>query len=273
MAKHAGEGKKWMMRGDERGGENRQVNNGVCLRFSSVSRLWVAQRFATASANLVSVQSQGPVTVRPHTHKYTHAMRELLPWEPTPLWLFPSQENNRHQSFSTSLSLSLTVSLSSLFLVATSSHPSSSLGPAPSGIPFSSSFLSSMCRSRHLCPPVPLLFSLHVFDSHEFDLLCIISPRWDLYSSHTWKAKHYLNRTGTNTTLVVFQAAAKETWWKKDCLSFQESRRGEHLGKTRKFFGCPLFIHFSLKHGGVRRDFPWVTHWFLWTCSRQVIFY
>lgn len=33
------------------------------------------------------------------------------------------------------------------------------------------------------------------------------------------------------------------------------------------FAGCPL------KHGGVWRDFLWVTHCFLWTCSRQVIFY
>ena len=211
------------MRGDEWSGENSRVNNGVCLRFSAASRLREAPRFATASANLVSVRSQGPVTVRPHTRTHTHthththtnthtlmnALRELLPWEPTPLWLFPSQENNRHQSFSTSLSFIVSFfllffsgryKLSPLFITRT--------GPLLSSPP---------CAGANTpCPPVsPVLSSplssLRVSDRHEFDLLCIIYPRWDLYSSHKWKSSPDLHKQYAG----CFLAVAKETWWKE----------------------------------------------------------
>lgn len=247
------------MRGDEWGGEN----NTVCLRFSAISRLRVAQRFVVASANLVSARSQGPVTVRPHTHTDTHTLRERLPWEPTPLWLFPSRENNRHQSLSTSLSFIVSFSLSFLFLVAISSRPLFITGAGSLSL-----FLLLLFSSMSSCFP-PLLPSLTVV---EFGLLCIIYPRWDLYSSHKWEAKHYLDPTCTNTTLRVSKLQPQKYGERGIVCLFGESRREKCLDKNRKFFSCPL-CYFSLKHGGVWRDFPWVTHCFLWTCSRQVIFY
>lgn len=216
-SKRAGGGKKRKMRGDEWGRENRRVNNSVCLRFSAVSRLRVAPQIAMASANLVSVQSQGPVTVCPHTHKYTHARMHRESYchgNQTPLWLFPSQENNRHQSFSTSLfhcrclssfSISGRYKLTPLFIHSSSSFPLLHVQEQ--------TLMSS-------CPP-PLLSSLHVPDSHEFDSLR--ASTLDLYSSHKWEAKRCLNPTETNTLLNVFKLQPKQHGERRSVCHFKEA--------------------------------------------------
>ena len=75
------------MEDDERGGENRGVNNSVCLRLKapggSAAHRGLGQ--PRLKARLQSVYT--------HTHTHTHTLihtcmereRELLPWEPTPL--------------------------------------------------------------------------------------------------------------------------------------------------------------------------------------------
>lgn len=176
----------------ERGRENRRVNNSVCLRYSVASRFWVAPRLATSSDRLTSVRSQGPVVVCPRTHTHIH-WRELLPWEPTPLWLFPSPENNRHQSSSTSLSLSLSLSASSFLLFFCCCKPPIPLHhqdwlPVSYPPPLSS-------------PPCPeAITHLLLFPSSA----C-------LWQSWVWFVMHNLSKLGICTVLSVFSQLKSKT--------------------------------------------------------------
>lgn len=167
-----------------------------------------ALRYSRGQPRLGAVSRPG---YSPSTHKHTHS-RTL--WGSychgnQPLYDYSLHRRIIGTNLSQPLSLSLSVSFFSFFPAAISSRPSSSPGPAPF-----SPLLHVQERTLHvlLFPPSSPLSSLRVSDSHEFDLLCIIYPRWDLYSSHKWKKqppnlhKHYAG---------CFLAAAKETWWKE----------------------------------------------------------
>lgn len=158
---------------------------------------------------MVSRPGYSPST---HTHisPQTHSSRELLPWEPTPLWLFPSQEKNRHQSVPTSRFFYCQIL--SFFSCSGCYKLSAHL------ITWTDSLFPSL-----LFPPVSLLSS-HM-SLTVMSLSCIIYPQWDLYISHKWKAKHYFKSTCTKTCLGCFCAVAKETWWKKACHFKKNERR------------------------------------------------
>lgn len=216
-----------------------QVNNSVCLRLSAVSRFWVARRLATASANHHLSRPSYRLT---HTHLHTH-------WESYchgNQLLYDYSLLRRIIGTNLSQPLPFIVSFSpSLFLVFYKPPPlSTALSPLP----------------------LPLLSPLHVSDSREFDLSCIIWPRWDLYSSHKCKSKTLAQADLHKHCISCFQRETRLKW------GFEERMRKKYLGKNRKLFGS-VVCYFSLKHRGVWGDFPWVTHCFLWTCSRQVIFY
>lgn len=140
---------------EEGGGDNRQQNNQV---------------WDSLLPGSPCPQPASRPGFSPSTNTRTHSSRQLLPWEPTPLWLFPSQENNRHQSSWTSRSLFQCKFLSSLFLGAVSLHPSSSPGPAPS-------FLSSSSSSRPGAITHVLLFpsSARLWQSWVWFVMCNLS--------------------------------------------------------------------------------------------------